>query len=441
MVILKSKRLSIMLTLLLGIAAVLSACSSSDASTVSQEMGELDPENPTKITFYSYSLAAPTMKEGMEHLINEFNDTIGKEKGVIVEGVADASYQQFKADIAAGKAVDIVQHTFSTLDNSRETLGFQAYEDVFPAEELNNHLSGISDNALSLGKIDGKTYGLAFTFSTPIVFMNGKLFEEAGLDPTKPPQTWEEIKEYSLKINEETGKDGFALAPDNGWTTEGVILSNGGKVLSDDRKEAQFANQESIEAIEMWKDLYQTGAHAVGSDTELPEQFMAGNLGMYITSTALHSGFKNASEAGGWELYGAGLPSFGNNPSVPVNSGSVLAVRPDNDVKKAAVWEFIKYVTGNEGYTIITSEVGYLPLRTELADDPNYLKGFIDENPLYKINLEQLKNIQPAVIWPAEYATEMSNIFRDAIVQSVSTDADVEKTLKAAEEEINQLIQ
>lgn len=364
-----------------------------------------------------------------------------KKKGVIVEGVADASYQQFKADIAAGKAVDIVQHTFSTLDNSRETLGFQAYEDVFPAEELNNHFNGISDNALSLGKIDGKTYGLAFTFSTPIVFMNGKLFEEAGLDPTKPPQTWDEIKEYSLKINEATGKDGFALAPDNGWTTEGVILSNGGKVLSDDRKEAQFANQESIEAIEMWKDLYQNGAHAVGSDTELPEQFMAGNLGMYITSTALHSGFKNASEAGGWELYGAGLPSFGNNPSVPVNSGSVLAVRPDNDVKKAAVWEFIKYVTGNEGYTIITSEVGYLPLRTELADDPNYLKGFIDENPLYKINLEQLKNIQPAVIWPAEYATEMSNIFRDAIVQSVSTDADVEKTLKAAEEEINQLIQ
>ena len=55
--------------------------------------------------------------------------------------------------------------------------------------------------------------------------------------------------------------------------------------------------------------------------------------------------------------------------------------------------------------------------------------------------MEQLKNIQPAVIWPAEYATEMSNIFRDAIVQSVSTDADVEKTLKAAEEEINQLIQ
>ncbi|MEA1853421.1 ABC transporter substrate-binding protein [Cytobacillus sp. OWB-43] len=441
MVKLKSKRLFIMLILLLGIASVLSGCSSSDASTVSQEMGELDPENPTKITFYSYSLAAPTMKEGMEHLINEFNDTIGKEKGVIVEGVADASYQQFKADIAAGKAVDIVQHTFSTLDNSRETLGFQAYEDVFPAEELNNHFNGISDNALSLGKIDGKTYGLAFTFSTPIVFMNGKLFEEAGLDPTKPPQTWEEVKEYSLKINEATGKDGFALAPDNGWTTEGVILSNGGKVLSDDRKEAQFANQESIEAIEMWKDLYQNGAHAVGSDTELPEQFMAGNLGMYITSTALHSGFKNASEAGGWELYGAGLPSFGNNPSVPVNSGSVLAVRPDNDVKKAAVWEFIKYVTGNEGYTIITSEVGYLPLRTELADDPNYLKGFIDENPLYKINLEQLKNIQPAVIWPAEYATEMSNIFRDAIVQSVSTDADVEKTLKVAEEEINQLIQ
>lgn len=76
-----------MLTLLLGIAAVLSACSSSDASTVSQEMGELDPENPTKITFYSYSLAAPTMKEGMEHLINEFNDTIGKKRVSLLKGL------------------------------------------------------------------------------------------------------------------------------------------------------------------------------------------------------------------------------------------------------------------------------------------------------------------------------------------------------------------
>jgi multiple sugar transport system substrate-binding protein len=428
---------------------VLAACTTGESSPQDNKESNkseansgatLDPNNPTKITFYSYSLALPTLKPGMEKLINDFNETVGKEKGVIVEGVPDQTYQQFKADIAAGKPVDVIQHVFATLDETKETLGLKAYEDVFPQEELEEHFEGIEPNALELGKLDGKIYGLAFTISTPIVFINGQLFEEAGLDPTDPPETWEEIKEYSLKIKEATGKDGFGLAPDNGWITEGIIYSNGGSILSEDRTEAQFAGEDAVEAIEMWKDLYASGAHAVGSDEELVEQFMAGNLGMYLSSTGLYSGIKQASEAGGWEVYGVGMPRFGSKVAVPVNSGSALVVRPDSPEKNLAVWEFIKYVTGEEGYTTITSEIGYLPLRTEIADDPNYLKGFIDENPLYRINLEQLPNIKPATIWPAAYATDSSQIFTDAIVKSITTDVDVRETLQEAEDQINSLL-
>jgi multiple sugar transport system substrate-binding protein len=418
----------------------LSACSSSTKTSNDAVLGKLDPKKPIKVTFYSYSLAAPTMKAGMEHLINEFNDTVGKEKGVIVEGVPDPTYQQYKADIAAGKQVDVIQHTFPTLDSSKQTLGLKAYEDVFPKQELEQHFKGISPNALELGKIDGKMYGLAFTFSTPIVFINGKLFEEAGLDPNNPPKTWAEVKEDSLKIKKATGKDGFGLAPDNGWITDGVILSNGGEVLSKDRKKAEFASKQGVEAIEMWKDLYKNGASAVGSDKDLAGQFMAGNLGMYVSSTALHSGALKAAKAGGWKLYGAALPQFGDKPSVPVNSGSALAVRPDSPEKNAAVWEFVKFATGNEGYKIITSEIGYLPLRTGLADDPKYLKDFVDQNPLYKINLNQLSHIHPVAIWPGEYATESATIYTNAIVKAVSTDADVKKTLTDAQNQINDMI-
>ncbi|GMK37846.1 ABC transporter substrate-binding protein [Paenibacillus sp. CCS19] len=415
----------------------LSACGSESKSTGAAELGALDPANPTKVSFYSYSLAYPTMKAGMEQLIKEFNDTIGKEKGVIVEGVADTTMQQYKADISAGKEVDVVQHTFSTLDSSRLSLGFKAYEDIFPKEELDEHLKGISSNALELGKIDGKMYGLAFTFSTPIVFINGKLFEDAGLDPSNPPKTWDEIKADSLQIKQKTGKDGFGLAPNNGWVTEGLILSNGGQVLAKDRKSADFGSDASVAAISMWKDLYHNGGSAPGSDAELMEQFMAGNLGMYVSSTSLHSGMKKASEAGGWKLYGAALPQFGDTPSVPVNSGSVLAVRPNDPVKTAAVWEFVKFVTGDRGYTIITSQIGYLPLRTALADDPNGLKDFVEQNPLYRINLDQLTRIQPVAIWPGDNATEMAKVFTDAIVKSVMADDDVKSTLTAAQNEIN----
>jgi multiple sugar transport system substrate-binding protein len=436
----KSKKFFLLFIVSMFLISVLSACSSSTKTSNDAVLGKLDPNKPTKITFYSYSLTYPTMKPGMEHLIKEFNDTVGKEKGVIVEGVPDPTTQQFKADIAAGKQVDVIQHPFSTLDASKETLGFKAYEDVIPKQELDQHLKGISPNALSLGKIDGKTYGLAFTFSTPIVFINGKLFEEAGLDPNNPPKTWDEVKEDSLKIKKATGKDGFGLPPDNGWVTEGLIYSNGGEVLSKDRKKAEFASKQSVEAIEKWKDIYKNGASAVGSDKEVAQQFMAGNLGMYVSSTSYYSGITKAAQAGGWKVYGAALPQFGDKPSVPVNSGSALAIRPDTPEKTAAVWEFIKFATGNEGYKIITSEIGYLPLRTGLADDPKYLKDFVDQNPLYKINLKQLSQIHPVTIWPGEYATECYTIFTDAIVKSVSTDADVKTTLTDAQNQMNNII-
>ena len=115
-----------------------------DGSAASGE-NLLDPDNPVTVTFYSYSLGYPTMKAGMEHLISRFNETIGKEKGVVVEGVVD-DMTKFKTDIQAGNQVDIIQHPFGTLDASRQSLGIQAYEDVFPAEELAEHLEGISEN-------------------------------------------------------------------------------------------------------------------------------------------------------------------------------------------------------------------------------------------------------------------------------------------------------
>lgn len=414
--------------------------SGDETTAVSFDENLLDPENPVTVTFYSYSLGYPTMKPGMEHLINEFNETVGKEKGVVVEGVVD-DMGKYQTDIQAGNQVDIIQHSFGVLDSSKESLGIKAYEDVFPEEELEAHFEGISENALSLGKIDGKTYGLAFTFSTPILYINGKLFEEAGLDPNQPPTTWEEMLEMAKTIKEKTGVDGFGLSADNGWVTEGIVYTAGSDMMNEDRTEAVFATDETVKAFELWKQFFDEGCAAKGTDSEISQQFMAGNLAMQIQSTSMLSGFKSSAEAGGWELYGAAMPGLDGKEAVPVNSGSCLAVRPDSDQKAQAIWEFIKFATGNEGYTIITSEIGYLPLRTELADDPTYLKDFVDENPLLRINLEQLERIRPVTIWPGEVATEAFTIFRDATVEAISTDADVREVLEQAQDDINQLLQ
>ena len=339
----------------------------------------LDPANPVTVKFYSYSYASPAFGTGFQTMMDNFNNGIGKEKGVILEFVADDTGTKAETDVKAGQQVDIVQSGFAIIDGNRDNLGISAFEDVFPADEMEAHFEGIPENCLNLGRIDGKMYGLAFTFSTPMLYVNGDLLEEAGLDPTQAPKDWDEMYDWCVQIKEATGKYGLALSPSNssGWVTDSILYSNGATVLNEDRSAVEFASEEGVKAFESWKRFYMDGVAVGGTDTEAMQAFAAGEAAMHIQSTSVYTSFVSAAQTGGWTLYGYPMPGFDGNPSIPTNSGSAIVVRPDSEQKAQAIWEVIKYVTGDEGYTIITSEIGYLPLRPYLAEDENYLKGLL----------------------------------------------------------------
>lgn len=408
--------------------------------------GKLDPDNPTKITFYSYSLGSGSNAPVMQDIIDTFNKTVGADKGVVVTGVADeqmGNLDKTKADIQAGNQVNIIQHTFPTLDASRLNLGIQAYEDVFDADEMKKAFDGMDERAQKLGVIDGKNYGIGFTFSTPILYINETMFEQAGLDPKSTNlKTWDDVASACKTIKDKTGQYGIAFPPSstNSWVVESLVYSNGGSMFSKDRKKATFASKETTEAFEMWKGLFDAGYCAPGTDTESMQMFAVGKAAMTLTSTAALAMFKQAATAAGWQLGGVAEPGFGTKKPAPTNSGSCLAVRAQTEEEAAACWEFIKYATSAEAYTKITEGIGYLPLRPELIDDPKYLKDFADKNPVIRTNVEQLKNLHPATIWPGSNATETSKAFLDAVAKAVSTDADISSTMKDAQDQINGML-
>ena len=82
-----------------------------------------------------------------------------------------------------------------------------------------------------------------------------------------------------------------------------------------------------------------------------------------------------------------------------------------------------------------------MPLRPYLAEDENYLKGFVDENPIIKANIERLADIQPASIWPGDHATELATLYGDMAVKALTTDADIAETMKDYQDQMNQYIQ
>ena len=184
------------------------------AMTAGVAQAEMMPDavtEPVTITFYNYNLSsAGNGADATRKMIAEFealNPNI-KVKGVPVAPQDLAT--RIQADIVAGQPVDLSQMTFAALGFATENLGAQPLEDIVPAAELSAHFTGMVPNGLELGRLGGKTYGLAYTFSTPVLFYNADLFKKAGLDPNTPPTTWAELKEMGLQIKEKT--DALPLA-------------------------------------------------------------------------------------------------------------------------------------------------------------------------------------------------------------------------------------
>lgn len=436
----------------MSLALITTACSGnagmkdggSETSGNAQPQAESAANEKVKLTFYSYNLAIASQIEGTEKLISEFEAAYPH---IDIEAVPVASTDinaKVQADIVAGTAPDIAQLVFDGLDFAVNNFNAKPLEDIVSAEQLAADFEGFSPNGLRLGQLNGKTYGLPFTFSTPVLFYNAKLFEEAGLDPNRPPATWAEAKEYGLQIAGNTAASGMHVggAAGNDWIVQGLIGSNGGKVLSDDRKTIMFGEDEAIGAVAMWQDLIHSGANSKMNDGEAIEAFSQGKIGMLLFTSALQSAFVAASEAGGWELKAAKMPAFEGKPTAPVNSGSALFILSDDEAKQKAAYEFLKFATSERGYTIITSELGYLPLRPAIVEDPQYLKEWVEQNPLVQPNLEQLEHLQQWVSFPGPNWKQIENILLDAVSKAILSDAgDVAGIMKDAQQRAQMLVQ
>ncbi|KQN75161.1 ABC transporter substrate-binding protein [Devosia sp. Leaf64] len=390
---------------------------------------------PVTISFYNYNLAtASAGADATREMIAKFEEENPLIKVETVGVPSNEIITRIQADMAAGIQPDVAQLVFRDLIYLASDLGAQPLEDMAGAEGYTELVDGLIPRGVDLGKIDGKTYGLAYTFSTPILYYNADLFRQAGLDPDNPPKTWAEVKTAAEAIVEKTDADGFfpgAYGPADGtFVYQAILMSNGGKVR--DGNTLTFADPAGIEAVQMLRDMVDSGAHARLDPSNPQEAFAAGQLGMYLYTSALQSSLSKASE-GNWELRVAAMPAFGDKPTAPTNSGSALYAFSQDPIKQRAAYELMKFLTSDYGYTIITSKIGYLPLRLDIVDDPKFLGLWTAEHPLIRPNLEQLSRLTPNVAFPGPNYRQAESMMKEAVTEAVLGTNDVAQTLTDAQ--------
>lgn len=397
---------------------------------------------PVTITFYNYNLASASAgADATRELIAQFERNHPDIKVEAIGVPSNEILTRLQADIVAGAQPDVAQLVFRDILYAAGDLGANALEEMVPAPELAEHLSGMIPQGLELGRVEGKTYGLAYTFSTPILYYNANLFRQAGLDPDAPPRTWAEVEAAGRAIHDKTGRNGFfpgAYGPTDGtFVYQSIVMSNGGRVREGDR--LSFGEGEAAEAVSMLRAMVDSGAHARIDPASASDTMASGNLGMFLYTSALQNSLSK-SAAGNYELRVAAMPAFGDKPTAPTNSGSALFVFSREPAKQRAAYELLKFLTSREAYTVITSRIGYLPLRLDIVDDPRYLAGWVAEHPMIRPNLEQLGRLTPNMPFPGPNYRQVENMMMDGVREAVFGTGGARAVLKAAQDEAQGLM-
>ena len=148
----------------------------------------------------------------------------------------------------------------------------------------------------STTQFNGKTYGIPYRASSDGLIYNKKLFREAGLDPEKPPVTWDDVLAYAQKMTRQVnGKKQFGWGLVGGGETNNFIAwfvttiwSYGGDLFTPDFKKVTINEPAAVQGVTFSSDLYTK--HHVAQDSALQDDsntivplFAQDVIGMYLS--------------------------------------------------------------------------------------------------------------------------------------------------------------
>lgn len=374
-------------------------------------------------------------------LIESFN---AANPNITVEARAFANYvdvvQTVEASIAGGNPPDVVQIAYPYLNYIGNNLPFVPVSQMAEQFGSDEYLAQFPQNILDIPVVNGEMIGMAYSLSNPLVYYNADLMAEAGLDPDNPPRTFAEWREAGAIMREALDIPimNFGYNDDN-WTVQGFIGSNGGDLLVCENGEyrAGFTTPEAIEGLQTWADMVAEGTVLNAFYSEGRQAFLAGETAAYVTSIAARAGLQNDAA---FELRAAPYPQFGDLPTRIPGGGNMLVIFSTDPAKLEASWRFVQHLTSPEGFTEWTMGTGYVPLIPGLTESEDYLAGFVAENPIQQVGVDQLENIVTWTSFPGANGLAAGQALFEATERALSGAATAEEALMAAAEEVNSLI-
>lgn len=311
------------------------------------------------------------------------------------------------AAIAAGNAPDVIVNDINTVSTRAEK---NQVEDITKMVEKDKLKDKLLPELFKTVEHNDKVYALPFVTDTRLLFYNKEMFKEAGLDPEKAPTTWEEIEEFSKKIEKKEGNRFTQMGFYPLWGSFGadswMLNADNGVGYFTDNFDVQIDTENKVEALQWIKDYTdRLGAESVnmfasefGSQQANP--FISKKVAMIIDVATFYTQLRDYGKDVDFGL--AAVPEFKKGSgNYSVGGGFVVEI-PKGSKHKEEAYDFMKYLTDKEAQTYWAVKnfdaVANIEAMKQAAEDKE-----LDEKSkeVYKFTIENLKSTKmaPRPIW------------------------------------------
>ena len=310
---------------------------------------------------------------------------------------------------------------------------------------------------LNYYRVGGKLYCMPFNSSNAIMFYNKTLFKKAGLDPNKPPKTYEELFEYAKKLTTKDDKGNVVQAGVtwnlHTWFFEQFLAVQNTPMVDNNNgrterpTKAIFNSNAGLKIFTFWNDLTKNG-YMINTKIEdwtgARNLFISQKVAMIITSTSDVALMVTSAQENDFELGTAFIPGPADAESggVVIGGGSLwmVAGKPEEETK--AAWEFVKFMAESAQQIKWHTGTGYFPVRKDAVEDL-LSQGYYSESPhnltaiLQLLLSTQNYNTNGAIIGAFR---EVRSIIESNIQKMLNGDLTPEDALVTAEKESTEAI-
>lgn len=439
-------RIALSGTAVLSTAALLAGCAGSTG-------GDAAADGPVTIQVAIDAGLEPEARETFDARVAEFEEA---NSDITVEAQEYTwTGTTFAAELAGGTLPDVFPIPFT---DGRGLIERKQIADISGLVAELPYADKFNPNVAQAGQdADGNMWAVPIAAYGQGLHYNRTLFEEAGLDPDKPPTTWDEVREYAKQITDATGEAGYAtmtLANTGGWILATTVNAFGGRTENNDSTAPTIDSDAVVEALEYLHELRwddnSMGANFLYDWGTINQDFAAGRIGMYISGGGNYPNLvtQNALSPDDYGL--TVLPLQGDDPGV-LGGGTLAAVNPKaTAAEQAASVKWIDFyymgkITNEEAATASAKLSASLDQPVGAPELPVFDQELFDQNrewisEFINVPVEQMNPYtdqigEQQILPEPRISTQEVYALLDTVVQAVLTDqnADIKSLLADAQ--------